>query len=70
MSPRERLYRSQLASMRSFPSEPIEDPGDAMVPCPKCGGDPDCGLCQGSGEVIGQEAAEHYQGDWEPNWGE
>lgn len=70
MSPRERLYRSQLTAMRSRLSEPIEDPGEAMVTCPRCGGDPDCGLCQGAGEVTGQDAAEHYQDDWEPHEGE
>lgn len=70
MSPRERLYCRQLASMRSSPSEPIEDPGEAMVVRPRCGGDPDCGLCQGAGEVTGQNAAKHYQDDWEPREGE
>jgi len=70
MSPRERLHRRQLAAMRSRLSEPIEDPGEAMVACPRCGGDPECGLCQGAGEVTGQQAAEHYQDDWEPREGE
>lgn len=69
MSPREILHRRRLASLR-YSFEPIDDPAEALVSCPRCDGDPECELCQGSGEVTGQEAADHYQDYWEPNWSE